>query len=97
MAVIVFNDGKRGKATYEQAATIFQILEGNEAIIDRATKEQLEYAKTVTEVIFDEPKKAANKPTGKGELRKAVDDIMPTSFMTGHQKFLAIKKRMQGE
>lgn len=53
MPKLVMSDGREKEVDYNKASTIYQILQGNEAIIERATKEQLDFCSQVKNVIFD--------------------------------------------
>lgn len=60
MPWLIFKDGRRGKVHYNKAATIYQLLQGNEVLDENKPdyKKKKEFLDTVAEVVFEDNKSA---------------------------------------
>lgn len=96
MPKIILHDGKEKTVKYDVACTIFQILQGDAETIDKATKQQLLFAKQVKDVKFDPIRKhGVVKVKNKGGISKEIKEVMARTDLTGSQKFDLLAKRLR--
>ena len=82
MATIILNNGKHLKVSYDQAAHIYQILQGNE---EPKTLEQAKFCEQVADVEFK------SKDVEHDAL---MPKILQADYKHGHDKFVAVAKRI---